>query len=103
VGRAYAEAVSDIHAGKVEPVFLNIRNAPTGLMAHLGYGKEYQHAHDHEEAVTDMECLPPSLKGRRYYHPSDAGYEKTIRQLMDQRDELRRRRGAVRKKSPGAP
>jgi putative ATPase len=103
VYRAYGQAVDDIRAGKVEPVPLNIRNAPTGLMAHLGYGKGYQHAHDFEEAVTDMECLPPSLEGRRYYYPSDAGYEKTVRQLMDQRDELRRRRGAVRKENPGAP
>jgi len=98
--RAYGEAVADIRAGKVEPVPMNIRNAPTGLMANLGYGEGYQHAHDFEEAVTEMECLPPSLKGRRYYHPTEAGYEKTIKALMEHREEIRRKRGAARKEGP---
>jgi len=97
--QAYEEAVADIRAGKVEPVPMNIRNAPTGLMANLGYGKGYQHAHQFEDGVTDQDLLPPSLKGRRYYHPTDAGHEKTIRQFMEYREEIRRKRGA-RKKDP---
>jgi len=103
VYEAYSEAVADIRAGKVEPVPLNIRNAPTGLMAHLGYAEGYQHAHDYEDAVTDMDCLPPVVKGRRYYRPGDAGYEKSIRQLMDHREEVRRRRGAVKKAAREEP
>jgi len=100
VYRAYGEAVRTIRAGDVEPVPLAIRNASTGLMANLGYGKGYQHAHDHEEGVTDMGCLPDSLRGRRFYRPADAGYEKTIRKLMDYRDELRRKHGARKRASP---
>jgi len=103
VYRAYGEAVDDIRAGKIGPVPHNIRNAPTGLMKELGYGKGYQHAHDYEAGVTDMQCLPDALRGRRYYRPSDSGYEKTIRQLMDYRDELRRKRGAVAKPDEGEP
>jgi putative ATPase len=99
VYRAYGEAVKDIRAGKVEPVPHNIRNASTGLMANLGYGKGYQHAHNYDEAVTDMDCLPPGLKGRKYYTPSNSGYEKTVRQLMDYREEIRRNRGTTKKKS----
>ena len=98
VYRAYGEALKAVRDGKVEPVPLALRNAPTGLMAKLGYGKGYQHAHGYEEAVTDMDCLPPSLQGRRFYRPGEVGFEKTIRQLMDYREELRRKRG-VQKKS----
>jgi len=98
VHRAYGEAVADIRAGKVEPVPLNIRNAPTGLMANLGYGDGYQHAHEFEEGVTDMDCLPPVVKGRRYYRPSDSGYERTVRQLMEHREEIREKRGVVKKR-----
>jgi putative ATPase len=101
VYRAWGEAVDDVRKGLVEPVPMNIRNAPTGLMANLGYGEGYQHAHSFEDAVTDMDCLPPVVKGRRYYRPGDAGYEKTIRQLMEQREEIRKRRGAVKKKDEG--
>jgi putative ATPase len=98
VYRAYGEAVNDIRAGKVEPVPMNIRNAPTGLMANLGYGEGYQHAHEFEEGVTDMDCLPPVVKGRIYYRPADSGYERTVRQLMEHREEIRKRRGAVKKR-----
>ncbi|HZE89339.1 MAG TPA: replication-associated recombination protein A [Verrucomicrobiae bacterium] len=100
VYRAWSDAVADIRAGKVEPVPLNIRNAPTGLMSSLGYGGGYQHAHEFEDGVTDMTLLPPIVEGRKYYRPGDAGYEKTIRQLMEHREEVRKKRGAV-KKSPG--
>jgi len=95
--RAYAEAVSDIRAGKIEPVPLNIRNAPTGLMSAFGYGKGYQHAHDYEQAVTDQDCLPPGLKGRVYYSPGESGYEKTIKERLAHFAELRKRLGARKK------
>jgi putative ATPase len=95
--RAYGDAVKAIRDGSTDPVPHNIRNAPTGLMSHLGYGKGYQHAHDYEDAVTDMDCLPSSVKGSRFYRPSDQGYEKTIRRLMESRESLRKARGARKK------
>jgi putative ATPase len=67
-----------------EPVPLHLRNAVTGLMKHIGYGKGYQYAHNAEEKVTDMTCLPKSLADRVYYHPTDQGFEARIRQRLDE-------------------
>ena len=61
---------------------MHLRNAPTSAMKQWGYGEGYQHAHAFENAVTDMECLPPSLAGRRYYVPSDRGLEKRIAERL---------------------
>ena len=58
-----------------EPVPLNIRNAPTALMKQLNYGIGYQYAHDYEKKMTAMQCLPDSLKNKRYYYPTDQGLE----------------------------
>jgi hypothetical protein len=79
---AYGEARQDIRAGRTGSVPLAIRNAPTPLMKDLGYGAGYQYAHDLPEGVADMECLPEDLRGRKYYQPSDRGFEKTIRERM---------------------
>ena len=65
-----------------EPPPLHIRNAPTKLMKELGYGKGYQYAHDLKDKVADMECLPDSLRGRRYYHPTDQGSERRIGEIL---------------------
>ena len=51
-------------------------------MKELGYGEGYQYAHDLKEKVADMECLPESLKGRKYYHPTDQGMERRIREIL---------------------
>ena len=67
---AYGAVCGDIEATAAEPVPLHLRNAPTKLMQSLDYGKGYQYAHNVEGRVADMECLPPSLAGRRYYHPT---------------------------------
>jgi len=75
VYRAYGEAVQDALTTRAEPVPLWIRNAPTGLMKDLGYGKGYAYAHDEAEGVAGMECLPEGLLGRRYYQPTDRGAE----------------------------
>ena len=75
VYRAYGEAVQDAMTTRAEPVPLWIRNAPTGLMKDLGYGKGYAYAHDEAEGVAGMECLPEGLVGRRYYQPTDRGAE----------------------------
>jgi putative ATPase len=90
---AYETVQADIEATRQEPVPLALRNAPTKLMKSLDYGKGYQYAHDVEGKVADMECLPESLAGRRWYHPTSEGREKQLAQRMD---EIRRIREAKR-------
>jgi putative ATPase len=81
---AYGAILSDIEATAAEPVPLHLRNAPTKLMKSLDYGKDYQYAHDVEGRVADMECLPPSLANRRYYHPTQEGRERALAQRMEE-------------------
>ncbi len=78
VYEGFNHASTDAHKEIAEPVPLHLRNAPTTLMKELDYGKGYKYAHTEDGAVTDMDCLPPSLSGRRYYHPSNRGYEKEL-------------------------
>jgi putative ATPase len=80
----YGEVLGDVQKTEADPVPLHLRNAPTGLMKHLGYGKGYQYAHDHEDKLTDMQCLPDNLVGRAYYHPTDQGFEQRLRQRLDE-------------------
>jgi putative ATPase len=79
---AYAEIEADVQKTVNEPPPLHILNAPTRLMKELGYGKDYQYAHDLEHKVADMECLPEALRGRQYYHPTDQGMEQRIREVL---------------------
>ena len=72
---AYMEAAADANKTIAEPVPLHIRNAPTRLMKELDYGKGYIYAHDTEDKIADMECLPENLRGREYYHPGNQGFE----------------------------
>lgn len=81
---AYGAARKDALEQLAEPVPLNIRNAPTRLMKELDYGKGYQYAHDTAEKLTDMQCLPDSLEGREYYHPTDQGTEARFRSRLEQ-------------------
>ncbi len=90
---AYGAAVEDVRKTVAEAVPLHLRNAPTRLMQSLDYGKDYQYAHDVEGRVADMECLPPSLAGRRYYQPTDQGRE---RQLATRMEEIARIRASRR-------
>src|SRR6184192_806254 len=80
---AYNEARADVEAAPAEPVPLHIRNAPTGLMKELGYGEGYQYAHDAPDARVDQEHLPESLRGRRYYRPTDRGLEAEVAQRLE--------------------
>ncbi|MGA3098736.1 MAG: replication-associated recombination protein A, partial [Bryobacteraceae bacterium] len=80
----------DVERTVAEPVPMNLRNAPTRLMKEWGYSQGYQHAHQFADAMVDMECLPPSLAGRRYYFPTDRGVEKRIAERLE---EIRRLRG----------
>lgn len=79
---AYSSVAADVQKTFNEPPPLHIRNAPTKLMKELGYGKGYQYAHDLKDKVADMECLPESLRGRRYYHPTDRGSERRIGEIL---------------------
>jgi putative ATPase len=87
----YSAVLADIENTRAEPVPLHLRNAPTGLMKSLDYGKGYKYAHDEEGKIADMECLPESLRGRRYYEPTSEGREKLLAQRME---EIRRIRAA---------
>ena len=80
---AYAEVQQDVEATAAESVPLHLRNAPTGLMKGLGYGQGYQYAHDVEGKIADMQCLPDNLRDRTYYHPTNEGVEKQIRERLE--------------------
>ena len=80
---AYGEVQQDVQNTEADPVPLHLRNAPTGLMKNIGYGKGYKYAHDFDDKVTDMSCLPGNLAGRTYYTPTDQGFEQRLRQRLD--------------------
>ena len=75
---AYSAVQQDVERTAQDPVPLHLRNAPTGLMKAVGYGKGYQYAHNLEDKVADMQCLPDNLKDRVYYHPTNEGIEARI-------------------------
>jgi len=91
---AYGTVMEDVEKTAAEPVPLHIRNAVTKLMKQVGYGKGYQYAHDLDEKVADMECMPDNLRGREYYHPTQEGREKLLAQRMEEikqrKEDLRR-------------
>jgi putative ATPase len=91
---AYGAVQRDVEETAAEPVPLHIRNAPTRLMKDLGYGAGYQYAHDLDAKVADMQCLPDNLRGRVYYHPTEEGIEKRIK---DRLAEIKRRRAEAAK------
>lgn len=81
---AYLEARRDAISQLAEPVPLVIRNAPTRLMKELHYGEGYQYAHDAQDKLTDMQCLPDSLQGRHYYVPTEQGSEARVAERLAQ-------------------
>ena len=92
VYEAYSHAASDAQTDVAQPVPLHLRNASTKLMRELDYGKGYQYAHEQAEGVADMTCLPPALEGRRYYQPTERGFEKEIKRRLDGWDAIKKRR-----------
>jgi putative ATPase len=88
---AYLAAARDAQDTMAEPVPLVIRNAPTKLMKNLGYGDGYKYAHDFENKITDMQCLPDNLAGREYYRPTDQGREAKVQDWMEKLEELRKK------------
>lgn len=91
---AYNSARVDALNMIAEPVPLVIRNAPTKLMKNLNYGKGYQYAHDTEDKLTNMQCLPDSLLGRTYYQPTEEGFEARYKERLQQIKEWKRKHGA---------
>ena len=89
--RALGEVTQEVRDGRAEPVPMHLRNAPTKAMKAWGYGAGYQHAHQFEEAVNQMECLPESLAGKRWYRPTDRGIEKRIGERLEEIRKLRNR------------
>jgi putative ATPase len=81
---AYGTVQEDVERTAAEPVPLHLRNAPTKLMKGLGYGAGYEYAHDVDDKVADMECLPDNLRGRTYYQPTNQGIEKRIAERMEE-------------------
>ena len=76
-------AKKDVKTLRAEPVPMQIRNAVTGLMKEQGYGKGYEYAHDTEEKLTHMQCMPDGLKDRTYYHPTQEGEEKKTAERLE--------------------
>jgi len=88
---AYGDVMEDVRKTEADPVPLHLRNAVTGLMKHVGYGEGYRYAHDFEEKVTEMQCLPDNLVGRVYYKPTDQGFEARLRTRMTEIAKMRKK------------
>jgi len=101
VYEAYRRAAADAHAEVAEPVPLHLRNAPTRLMKELEYAKGYRYAHDEQDAVTDMSCLPAAIQNRTYYDPKDSGFEQELRRRLARWADIRRERAAKAAEPPG--
>lgn len=88
---AYGEVIDDVHKTEADPVPLHLRNAVTGLMKNVGYGEGYKYAHNFDEKVTDMTCLPDNLRGRAWYQPTDEGFERRLRARLEEIRRLKSR------------
>jgi putative ATPase len=91
--RALNAAREDVRTMRTEPVPMQLRNAPTRAMKEWGYGAGYQHAHQFEDALPEMECMPERLVGRRFYEPVHRGLEQKIAERLAELRKRRERRG----------
>jgi len=97
VYRAYSRAAKDALEDATEPVPLHLRNAVTDRMKDWGYGRGYESAHDRDEKLSAMDCLPERLRGRRYYEPTEEGFEKRVGERLEQ---IRRTKYRLRNEPP---
>src|SRR5947199_1746147 len=87
----YTDVQADVQRTLAEPVPLHLRNPVTGLVEHLGYGKGYQYAHNTPDRLTEMQCLPDNLKDRRYYRPTDEGFERKLKEKLQAIEEWKKK------------
>src|SRR5580658_2506542 len=97
VYEAYGRVQNDLQTTAAESVPLHLRSAVTGLMKQQGYGEGYKYAHDEPEKVAEMTCLPPSLAGKRYYQPTNEGFEQRLRARMEEIRAIHTRRSPTSK------
>jgi putative ATPase len=90
----YGEVQQDAQETVAQPVPLHLRNPVTGLMAHQGYGKDYQYAHNAPERLTNMTCLPDNLRDRHYYRPTNEGFEKKLKEKLQAIQEWKKKYAA---------
>ena len=90
--KAMLAAAQDVEAHGALAVPMHLRNAPTGLMKNLGYGKDYQYAHNYEEHIVDQQHLPNELADRSYYTPSESGYERQIKERLKYWEEKKKQK-----------
>ncbi len=83
VYRAYSAATADVAQTRNDPVPIHLRNAPTGLMREMGYGRGYRYAHDYDEGIIGQQNLPENLGARTYYEPTDRGFERDLSARLD--------------------
>jgi putative ATPase len=95
--RAYGRVREAVEKFGSLPVPLHIRNAPTRLMKNIGYGRGYKYAHDHPDAIVAQDHLPDKLGGRSFYEPSGRGYEKIVKERLDQWRRIRQQQEAGKK------
>jgi putative ATPase len=88
---AYGDVMEDVQKTEADPVPLHLRNAVTGLMKHVGYAQGYKYAHDFEDKITEMQCLPDNLVGREYYRPTDQGFEARLRNRIAEIGKLKKK------------
>jgi putative ATPase len=88
---AYGKVLEDVRKTEADPVPLHLRNPVTGLMKNIGYGEGYKYAHNFDDKLTNMTCLPDNLSGRVYYQPTDQGFELRLRQRLDEIRKLKSR------------
>jgi putative ATPase len=93
----YSQVAEDAQKTLAEPVPFHLRNAVTGMMANFGYGKGYQYAHKTPEKLTDMTCLPENLQDRRYYQPTNEGFEKRLKEKVQAIQEWKKKQAKTEK------
>jgi putative ATPase len=97
VYEGYTRAAEAVHEKPDEPVPLHIRNAPTPLMKNLGYGKGYKYAHNFEDAITDLSCLPDSMADDIFYTPTERGFEEEIRRRLEEWNQKKKKLSETRR------
>ena len=97
VYEGYTRAAEAVHEKPDEPVPPHVRNAPTPLMKNLGYGKGYKYAHNFEDAITDLSCLPDSMASDIFYTPTERGFEEEIKRRLEEWNQKKKKLSETRR------